>query len=109
MTTFIENFKSDYMNIIKYSFIIIMAYVISGCASSAGEMSSVKKGERISSTQTANIKCNAGEIMVCKARDSHRVSDGRYGRKNKRNQKCSCQPEADLSGMGMDVIGGNSN
>jgi len=97
------------MNIISYSLIIIMAYVISGCASSAGEMSSVKKGERISSTQTANIKCNAGEIMVCKARDSHRVSDGRYGRKNKRNQKCSCQPEADLSGMGMDVIGGNSN
>ena len=47
--------------------------------------------------------------MVCKARDSHRVSDGRYGRKNKRNQKCSCQPEADLSGMAMDVIGGNSN
>ena len=97
------------MDIIKYSLIIMMAYVISGCASSAGEMYSVKKGERISSTQTANIKCNAGEIMVCKARDSHRVSDGRYGRKNKRNQKCSCQPEADLSGMGMDVIGANSN
>ena len=97
------------MNIINYSLIIIMAYVISGCASFAGEMYSVKKGERISSTQTAKIKCNAGEIMVCKARDSHRVSDGRYGRKNKRNQKFSCQPEADLSGMAMDVIGGNSN
>ena len=97
------------MNIIKYPLIIIMAYMISGCASSAGEISTVKMGERISSTQTANIKCNAGEIMVCKARDSHRVSDGRYGRKNKRNQKCSCQPEADLSGMAMDVIGGNSN
>jgi hypothetical protein len=97
------------MNIIKLSMIIIMGFAISGCASSGSDMSKAKKNNRTSSTQTANLKCNAGEIMVCKARDSHRVSDGRYGRKGKRNQKCSCQPEADLSGMGMDVIGGNSN
>ena len=93
----------------KISMMIIMSFAVSGCASSGGDMSKAKKNNRTSSTQTANLKCNAGEIMVCKAREAHRVSDGRYGRKNKRNQKCSCQPEADLSGMGMDVIGGNSN
>jgi len=96
------------MNMIKLSKIIIMGFAISGCASSGGDMSEAKKNKRTSSL-TANLKCNAGEIKVCKARDSHRVSDGRYGRKGKRNQKCSCQPEADLSGMGMNVIGGNSN
>ena len=97
------------MKMIKLSMIIIMGFAISGCASSGSDMSKAKKNNRTSSTQTANLKCNTGEILVCKSRESHRVSDGRYGRKNKRNQKCSCQPEADLSGMGMDVIGGNSN
>ncbi len=97
------------MNMTKISMIIIMSFAVSGCASSGGDMSKAKKNNRTSSTQTANLKCNAGEILVCKSREAHRVSDGRYGRKNKRNQKCSCQPEADLSGMGMDVIGGNSN
>ena len=81
------------MNMIKLSMIIIMGFAISGCASSGSDMSKAKKNNRTSSTQTANLKCNAGEIMVCKARDSHRVSDGRYGRKGKRNQKCSCQPK----------------
>ena len=81
-----------------------MTHVIYGCASS-GDASSIRQSARTSSTQTADLKCNAGEILVCKSRESHRVSDGRYGRKNKRNQKCSCQPEADLSGMGMDVLG----
>jgi len=97
------------MKIIKLSVILLIAHVTYGCASSSGDVSSKRQGVRTSSTQTANLKCNAGEILVCKSRESHRVSDGRYGRKNKRNQKCSCQPEADLSGMGMDVIGGNSN
>jgi hypothetical protein len=92
------------MNIIKFSVILIMTHVIYGCASS-GDASSIRQSARTSSTQTADLKCNAGEILVCKSRESHRVSDGRYGRKNKRNQKCSCQPEADLSGMGMDVLG----
>ena len=97
------------MKIIKLSVILLIAHVTYGCASSSGEVSSKRDDVLTSSAQAANIKCNAGEILVCKSRESHRVSDGRYGRKNKRNQKCSCQPEADLSGMGMDVIGGNSN
>ena len=97
------------MKIIKFSVIILFAHLAYGCASSSGDVSSTQQGARTSSTQAANLKCNAGEILVCKSREAHRVSDGRYGRKNKRNQKCSCQPEADLSGMGMDVIGGNSN
>ncbi len=97
------------MKIIKLSVILLITHVTYGCASSSGEVSSQRQGVRSSSAQAANLKCNAGEILVCKSRESHRVSDGRYGRKNKRNQKCSCQPEADLSGMGMDVIGGNSN
>ena len=97
------------MKIIKFSVVILISHLTYGCASSSGDISSTQQGTRTSSAQAANLKCNAGEILVCKSRESHRVSDGRYGRKNKRNQKCSCQPEADLSGMGMDVIGGNSN
>jgi hypothetical protein len=34
------------------------------------------------------------------------VSDGRYGRKNNKSKKCSCQPETDLSNMmQIDVLG----
>jgi hypothetical protein len=33
------------------------------------------------------------------------VSDGRYGRKNKKSKACSCQQETDLSKMGINVIG----
>tara|TARA_B100000959_G_scaffold278583_1_gene337176 strand:+ start:295 stop:585 length:291 start_codon:yes stop_codon:yes gene_type:complete len=85
--------------------IMILALSIFGCASNSGENPSDRNISNASASQSRDIKCNAGEILVCKARDSHRVSDGRYGRNNKRNQKCGCQPEADLSKMGMDVLG----
>ena len=70
-------------------------------------LKSLQKPTRNTSTEMSNKeqKCNAGEILVCKARESHRISDGRYGRNSRKNQKCSCQPETDLSDMGMDVLG----
>ena len=74
--------------VIKLSVILLIAHVTYGCASSSGDVSSKRQGVRTSSAQAANLKCNAGEILVCKSREAHRVSDGRYGRKNKRNQKC---------------------
>jgi len=85
--------------------IMILAMSIFGCASNPSENSSARQVSNASASQSRDLQCNAGEILVCKARDSHRVSDGRYGRNNERNKKCACQPEADLSGMGMDVLG----
>jgi hypothetical protein len=85
--------------------IMILALSIFGCASNSGENPSARQASNASTSKSSDLKCNAGEILVCKARDSHRVSDGRYGRNNKRSKNCACQPEADLSGMGMDVLG----
>ena len=98
-------YRNNKMKNLNQVTIIILALSVFGCASNSGENPSARKVSNVSASQNRNLKCNAGEILVCKARDSHRVSDGRYGRNNKRNQKCACQPEADLSGMGMDVLG----
>ena len=70
------------MKMIKLSMIIIIGFVISGCASSGDDMSKNETTE-LHPTQTANLKCNAGEIMSLQGKRFSSVSDGRYGRKGK--------------------------
>ena len=91
------------MNTYKMPVFVILVLFLAGCASSTGANQSTRNTSTAMSSK--DQKCNAGEILVCKARESHRISDGRYGRNSRKNQKCSCQPEADLSDMGMDVLG----
>ena len=97
------NQKGISMNTYNMFVFVILALFLVGCASSSGGNQSTRNTSTAMSNKEQ--KCNAGEILVCKARESHRISDGRYGRNSRKNQKCSCQPETDLSDMGMDVIG----
>jgi hypothetical protein len=78
---------------------------LSGCASNSGEYPSARTPSTAPSSQSGALKCNAGELLVCESRSPHRISDGRYGRKNNKGKKCSCQPETDLSDFNNNVLG----
>ena len=85
---------------------VIVAFLfISGCASNSGEYPSARTPSTASSSQSGALKCNAGELLVCESRSPHRISDGRYGRKNNKGKKCSCQQETDLRGFDSNVLG----
>ena len=80
-----------------------------GCAASGTNdgSSSSAKAPSTSPNAIQNQKvCNAGEILHCTSRSPHRISDGRYGRNNKRSQKCMCVPESDLESLQRSVITG---
>ncbi|MDE0743312.1 MAG: hypothetical protein ACKJRS_03730 [Woeseiaceae bacterium] len=86
-------------------FTIVIVLFLAGCASNSGEYPSARTPSTAPNTQSKALNCNAGEVLVCEARSPHRVSDGRYGRKNKKSKACSCQQESDFSKMGIDVLG----
>ena len=85
--------------------VVVTFLFLSGCASNSGEYPSAKTPTTASSSQSGALKCNAGELLVCESRSSHRISDGRYGRRGNKGQKCSCQPESDLSDFNTNVLG----
>ena len=81
---------------------------LTGCAGSLDrpEYQTSRQPSTAASEQNKNIKCNAGEILICETRSPHRVSDGRYGWKNKRSKKCYCQQESDfIDNMKIDTLG----
>ena len=86
-------------------FTIVIVLFLAGCASNSGEYPSARTPSSSPSSQNKALNCNAGEVLVCETRSPHRVSDGRYGRKNNKSKKCSCQQESDISDMGIDVLG----
>jgi hypothetical protein len=86
-------------------FTIVIVLFLAGCASNSGEYPSARTPSSSPSSQNKALNCNAGEVLVCETRSPHRVSDGRYGRKNKKSKACSCQQESDFSKMGIDVLG----
>ena len=80
---------------------------MTGCAGSMdrSEYQSSKQPSTSAAAQNKNLKCNAGEVLICETRSPHRVSDGRYGRKNQRSKKCYCQQERDFIGnMSIDSL-----
>ena len=83
-------------------------FFLTGCAGSLDrpEYQTSRQPSTAASEQNKNIKCNAGEILICETRSPHRVSDGRYGWKNKRSKKCYCQQESDfIDNMKIDTLG----
>ena len=90
----------------NFRFLFILMCTLNGCANSTGEYQSAREPSTSATAQNRNLRCNAGEVLICETRSPHRVSDGRYGRKNTRSKKCSCQQETDLSKMmKVDVLG----
>ena len=88
--------------------ISLNSLLLTGCAGSLDrpEYQTSRQPSTASSEQNKNIKCNAGEILICETRSPHRVSDGRYGWKNKRSKKCYCQQESDfIDNMKIDTLG----
>ena len=87
-------------------FAIVIVLFLAGCVSvNSGEYPSARTPSTSPNSENKALNCNAGEVLVCESRSPHRVSDGRYGRKNKKSKACSCQQETDLSKMGINVIG----
>jgi hypothetical protein len=87
---------------------LVVLFIISGCAGilDQPEYQYAREPSTSTSAQNKGLKCNAGEVLVCETRSPHRVSDGRYGRKNQRAKKCYCQQESDLIGnMKIDTLG----
>ena len=90
------------------SLISLNLFLLTGCAGSLDrpEYQTSRQPSTASSEQNKNIKCNAGEILICETRSPHRVSDGRYGWKNKRSKKCYCQQESDfIDNIKIDTLG----
>ena len=85
--------------------IVAVALFTAGCASNSGEYPSARTPSTSPTSTNKALKCDANEVLICETRSPHRVSDGRYGRKNNKGKKCSCQPETDLSNMKIDVLG----
>ena len=88
--------------------ILLNLLLLTGCAGSLDrpEYQTSRQPSTAASEQNKNIKCNAGEILICETRSPHRVSDGRYGWKNKRSKKCYCQQESDfIDNMKIDTLG----
>ena len=81
-------------------FIFFLSFFLVGCAGSMDrpEYQSANQPSTSAAAQNKNLKCNAGEVLICETRSPHRVSDGRYGRKNQRSKKCYCQQETDFIG-----------
>ena len=84
----------------KIAQILLNLLILTGCAGSMDrpEYQSAKQPSTSAAAQNKNLKCNAGEVLICETRSPHRVSDGRYGRKNQRSKKCYCQQETDFIG-----------
>ena len=88
--------------------ILLSLLFIAGCAGSLDrpEYQTSRQPSTSASEQNKNLKCNAGEVLICETRSPHRVSDGRYGWKNKRSKKCYCQQESDfIDNMSIDTLG----
>ena len=91
----------------KISLILLNLLFVTGCAGSMDRSAyqSAKQPSTSAAAQSKNLKCNAGEVLICETRSPHRVSDGRYGRKNQRSKKCYCQQETDIIGnMSIDSL-----
>ncbi len=72
---------------------IAIAILIQGCAASGGGSTQ---------EQTAAMECPAGYIMTCDVTSSGRISDGRYGHRNRNlrgRRNCGCQPEENFEEM----------
>ena len=85
---------------------ILVFFSLLGCAASGTNDSSSSSTRASSTSPNAQKVCNAGEILHCASRSSHRISDGRYGRNNNKSKKCMCVPEGDLESLERSVITG---
>ena len=88
---------------------ILVFFSLLGCAASGtndDSSSSAQASSTSPNAKKAQKVCNAGEILHCVSRSSHRISDGRYGRNNNKNKKCMCVPEGDLESLQRSVITG---
>ena len=88
---------------------ILVFFSLLGCASSGtndGSSPSAKAPSTSLNARKTQKDCNAGEILHCQSRSSHRISDGRYGRNNNKSKKCMCVPEGDLQSLERSVITG---
>jgi len=65
---------------------------VAGCASSSGG------GSYVADAGAARQpSCPAGETLICESRSPNRISDGRYGYKNRGLPgRCGCQPDRQL-------------
>lgn len=88
---------------------ILVFFSLLGCAASGtndDSSSSAQASSTSPNAKKAQKVCNAGEILHCVSRSSHRISDGRYGRNNNKKKKCMCVPEGDLESLQRSVITG---
>ncbi|MDX1405498.1 MAG: hypothetical protein R3192_13210 [Woeseiaceae bacterium] len=73
---------------------IAAAMLVCGCA--------VSSGGGGAGQSAAAYECAAGYIMTCDVTSSGRISDGRYGYKNKHlrgRKNCRCEPEESLEAL----------
>ena len=66
--------------------IVAVALITAGCASNSGEYPSARTPSTSPTSTNKALKCNANEVLICETRSPHRVSDGRYGRKNNKGK-----------------------
>ena len=72
--------------------------MLGGCA--AADPTGGAFGESVADSRPNRPRCPPGEMLTCELKSPNRVSDGRYGYRNGKQKRCSCQPESAVLDLG---------
>lgn len=87
--------------------VVAMATILGGCAAADptgglfGEPDGSEFGEN---SRARKSQCPAGEMLTCELKSPNRVSDGRYGFRRGKMQRCSCRPEQEVLDLGQATL-----
>ena len=87
---------------------VAIAALLGGCAAAdptGGVLgkSTDENGEEVART-VKRSRCPAGEMLTCELKSPNRVSDGRYGYRSGKLQRCSCRPEREVMDLGQATL-----
>lgn len=89
--------------------IAVMIAMLGGCAAAdpTGGVLGGSNGDDDFGESTAAVRksrCPAGEMLTCELKSPNRVSDGRYGFRKGKMQRCSCRPEREVLDLGQATL-----
>ena len=87
--------------------VAVTVAILGGCAAADptggafGEPDGSEFGEN---SQVRKSRCPAGEMLTCELKSPNRVSDGRYGFRKGKMQRCGCRPEREVLDLGQATL-----
>ena len=84
-----------------------MVAALGGCAAAdptGGVLGAPSGDEFGENTTVRKSRCPAGEMLTCELKSPNRVSDGRYGFRKGKMQRCGCRPEREVLDLGQATL-----